>query len=601
MAGKFWLRVPKRLDVIISTINHSLVIKLANILSTKNLHYTYAGQKEYALKNINLEIKEGDFTLIAGPTGCGKSTLALCLSGLIPQVLGGEMKGEVFVDGKDTRKYEVYQMAQYVGLVFQNAESQLCSLNIEDEIAFGPENLGLSRTEIENRVNSALNATRLSELRHKYTFSLSGGQKHRTVIASSLSMLPKILLLDEPFSELDPAGCKEVLQTLKKLNEEFFITVVLIEHKLEQVLNFTKNVVLLKDGEIIANGTNSEVFKERKFEDWLGLRIPETLKLSYELVKRGLLAKPTLTLEEFRSSIPPTLASNLHHNSNLIPFNRKEKQSESQEALIKVEGLSYMYTDGTVALRDIDFQIFPSDFIAILGGNGAGKTTLALQISGQLKPTKGKIYIGGKDTSKAKIADVARVVGYTFQNPDCQLFCKTVKDEIAFGPKQLNLSKEEVDQRVKDTLQMMHLEQYKDRDPHTLSRGQKIGVAVASVLAMIPKVLILDEPTLGQDLIRISSLANILKSMNEKGLAVVIITHDVNVAAEYAKRVVMMEKGRIVLDGEPHEVLSKEEILHSASLETPTALQLSKLIGLPPMLTIDEISKALWDSNEVLE
>jgi energy-coupling factor transporter ATP-binding protein EcfA2 len=574
---------------------------MATILSTENLYYTYAGQKEYALKNINLEIKEGDFTLIAGPTGCGKSTLALCLSGLIPQVLGGEMQGKVIVDGKDTRKYEVYQMAQYVGLVFQNAENQLCSLNVEDEATFGPENLGLSRIEIENRANSALNATSLNDLRHKYTFNLSGGQKHRTVIASSLSMLPKIIVLDEPFSELDPAGCKEVLQTLKKLNEEFGITVVLIEHKLEQVLGFTKNVVLLNDGEIIANGTNSEVFKERQFEDWLALRIPETLKLSYELVKMGLLSKPALTVEELKASMPQTWAPTLHRTFNPIPFNRQEKKRDLKNALIKVEELCYAYTDGTIALRDINLQIFPGEFIAVLGGNGAGKTTLALQMSGQLKPTKGKIYIDGKDTAKGGIADRAEVVGYTFQNPDCQLFCKTVKDEIAFGPKHLGLSKEEVTRRVKDTLQMMQLEQYKDRDPHTLSRGQKIGVAVASVLSMKPKVLILDEPTLGQDFNRISSLVSMLKSMNEQGLAVVVITHDVNIAAEYARRVVIMDKGRILVDGEPHEVLSKEDILQSASLETPTAVQLSMLLGLPPMLTVDEVSTALRDSNEVRE
>jgi energy-coupling factor transport system ATP-binding protein len=357
----------------------------------------------------------------------------------------------------------------------------------------------------------------------------------------------------------------------------------------------------LKDGRIIANGTNAQVFKKRKLKDWLELRIPETLKLSYELVKRGLLAKPALTLEEFRASMPPVLASNLPRTSNLISFNRQEKKGNSQKALIKVEGLHYAYGDGTVALKDINLQVFPSEFIAILGGNGAGKTTLALQMSGQLKPTKGKIYIDGKDTSKGKIADLAGVVGYTFQNPDCQLFCKTVNDEIAFGPKQLNLTKQDVERRVKDTLQMMHLEQYKDRDPHTLSRGQKIGVAVASVLAMKPKVLILDEPTLGQDFIRISSLVNMLKSMNEQGLSVVVITHDVNIAAEYAKRVVIMDEGKILMDGEPHEVLSKEDILHSASLETPTAVRLSRLIGLPPMLTIDEIRKALWDSNEVGE
>src|SRR3990170_3580646 len=246
---------------------------MKNIVVTENLWYVYEGQKEPALKNINLQINEGDFVLVAGPTGCGKSTLALCLTGLIPNVLGGEMKGKVTIDGKDTRGYEVFQLAQSIGLVFQNAESQLCSLTVEDEAAFGPENLAQPREEIEKRVDFALNATSLYDVRHKYTFNLSGGQKHRTAIAASLTMLPKVLVLDEPLSELDPAGCREVLQTLKKLNEEFFITVVLIEHKLEEVLGFTKKVILLKDGEIIANGETSEVFKDKELEEVSGLRI----------------------------------------------------------------------------------------------------------------------------------------------------------------------------------------------------------------------------------------------------------------------------------------------------------------------------------------
>jgi energy-coupling factor transporter ATP-binding protein EcfA2 len=552
---------------------------LKKILTADNLCYTYSGDDKPALRNIKLKIEEGDFVLVAGPTGCGKSTLALCLTGLIPQVLGGEMLGTVIVDNKNTRDHEVFQLAQSIGLVFQNAENQLCSLSVEDEAAFGPENLGQSRKEIEKRVNFALESTSLADLKHKYTFGLSGGQKHRTAIAATLSMLPKVLVLDEPFAELDPVGCREVLETLKNLNEKQKITIILIEHKLEQALSFAKNVILLKEGEIAANGEASEVFKDSTIEKRLGLRVPETLKFSYELIKRGWLSKPALSIDELRRE-------NKHESQN------------PREALIRTEGLGYSYTDGTVALRDVNIEVFPGDFLTILGGNGAGKTTLAFQISGQLKPTKGKVYIDGKDSKKSHIADLAGTVGYTFQNPDCQLFCKTVRDEVAFGPKQLGLSKEEVNSRVDEILHLMHAEEFKDRDPHTLSRGQKIGITIASVLAMKPKVLILDEPTLGQDFARIKSLTKILKSMNQQGLAVVVITHDINIAAEYAGRVVLMDQGMIVAEGNPHDILSKEDLLTSLNLEVPTALHLSRLVGLKPMITVGEINSALWGSEE---
>ena len=571
---------------------------MKTILTAANLCYIYSGQDEPALRNINLEIEEGDFVIVAGPTGCGKSTLALCLTGLIPQVLGGKMSGKVVVDDKDTRDYEVFQLAQSVGLVFQNAENQLCSLSVEDEAAFGPENLGVSRKEIEKRVNFALESTSLADLKQRYTFSLSGGQKHRTVIAATLSMLPKVLVLDEPFSELDPVGCREVLETLRELNEKQRITIILIEHKLEQALGFAKNVILLKEGEIVASGKPSEVFKDSTIEKRLGLRVPVTLKFSYELIKKGWLAKPSLSIDELENSLLKIRSLHFFPKNNPGSVLRNKNNFSSENPLIRTEGLCYSYSDGTVALRDINFEVFPGDFLAILGGNGAGKTTLAYQISGQLKPTKGKVYIDGKDSKKSHIADLAGTVGYTFQNPDCQLFCKTVKDEVAFGPKQLGLTPEEADSRVDDLLRLMHAEQLQDRDPHTLSRGQKIGIAIASVLSMRPKVLILDEPTLGQDFARIKSLAAILRSMNQQGLAVVVITHDINVAAEYACRVILMDQGKIVADGDPHSILSDEDLLMSANLEVPTAVHLSRLLGLQPEIMLGEINKALWGSEE---
>ena len=447
-------------------------------------------------------------------------------------------------------------------------------------------------------MNFALESTSLADLKQRYTFSLSGGQKHRTVIAATLSMLPKVLVLDEPFSELDPVGCREVLETLRELNEKQRITIILIEHKLEQALGFAKNVILLKEGEIVASGKPSEVFKDSTIEKRLGLRVPVTLKFSYELIKKGWLAKPSLSIDELENSLLKIRSLHFFPKNNPGSVLRNKNNFSSENPLIRTEGLCYSYSDGTVALRDINFEVFPGDFLAILGGNGAGKTTLAYQISGQLKPTKGKVYIDGKDSKKSHIADLAGTVGYTFQNPDCQLFCKTVKDEVAFGPKQLGLTPEEADSRVDDLLRLMHAEQLQDRDPHTLSRGQKIGIAIASVLSMRPKVLILDEPTLGQDFARIKSLAAILRSMNQQGLAVVVITHDINVAAEYACRVILMDQGKIVADGDPHSILSDEDLLMSANLEVPTAVHLSRLLGLQPEIMLGEINKALWGSEE---
>lgn len=563
--------------------------KMDNVI-VDNLSFNYPGQRDGALKDVNLRIREEDFVLIAGPTGCGKSTLALCLTGLIPRIIKGDMKGRVVVDGKDTTGLEVFQLAQSIGLVFQNAESQLCSLNVEDEVAFGPENLGRSRREIADRIDFALQATDMYDLRNKYTFNLSGGQKQRTVIASSISMLPKILVLDEPLSELDPVRSREILQTLKKLNQEYGITIVLIEHKLEQVLGFVKHAILLKNGEVAAQGRTREVFQDRELVERLKLRIPETLKLSYELMDRGLLSKPVLCMEEARTSLPKI---KVPHPLKSTSGSKGSKHRSSSQCLIKAEEMGYQYDDGTEALKDVDLTIFPGEFIAILGGNGVGKTTLALHMTGQLKPTSGKMYIHGRDSKRLNVSDLVGVIGYTFQDPDSQLFCNTVEEELAFGPQKLELPKEEVTKRVDEILHIMNLKEYQDRDPHSLSRGQRLSVAVASILTMKPKMIILDEPTLGQDLNRIQSLMKQLASMNRDGLSVVVITHDVNIASQYIDRAILMDEGQILADGEAHQVLSRQELLDSAGFKPPTAVHLSSLLGLPPMLTVEEIKRVL--------
>jgi len=559
-----------------------------------NLSYTYPGQSAPCLRNISFTVNKGDFVLIAGPTGCGKSTLVYCLNGLIPHVFEGELSGKVIVNGKDTRDFEVYQLAQSVGAVFQNPESQLCSLIVEDEVAFGPENLALGKEEIRKRVDFALEATNIRDYVQKYVFNLSAGQKQRVVIASTLSLLPKILVLDEPLSELDPVGCKEMLQTLKKLNQDLGMSIVMTEHKLEEVLGVVKKALIMDEGQIVAQGEPIEVFKDVGLIERLGLRVPEIVKFGYKLVEEGLSTKLALSMEE-----ADTVISGLGKFApkKILNPDHGDGQYENKQVLkplVRTESLFYIYDDGTVALNGINLGISSGEFVAILGCNGAGKSTFAQVMTGLLKPTRGKMYIDSKDITKCSAAEIAETIGYTFQNPENQLFCDTVRDEVAFGPKQLNLLKKDVDERVKDALHVMGLTWLEDRYPQALSRGQRLRVAIASVLSMKPKVLILDEPMAAQDFNQIVSLMKHLKLLNSQGLAVVIITHDINVTARYAGRVVLMSKGEIVADGKPHEVLSNEELVARSRLSPPAAVSLSRRMGLPPMLTIDELSQAVW-------
>jgi len=559
-----------------------------------NLSYTYPGQSETVLKNINLTVNRGDFVLVAGPTGCGKSTLVYCINGLIPHVFEGELRGRVIVNEKDTRNFEVYQLAQSVGTVFQNTENQLCSLIVEDEVAFGPENLALSKDEIRKRVNLALEATGIHDYRQKYVFNLSAGQKQRTVIASSLSMLPKILILDEPLSELDTVGCRDMLQTLKKLNKDLGMTIVIAEHKLEEVLGVVNRAFLMDEGQIVTQGEPSEVFKDVELIERLGLRVPESVKFSYKLMKKGLSTKLAFSIEEVSAIISSIGGFPSKQVLNFDSISRQYENRKVLQPLVKAEGLCYTYDDGTVALKDINLSISSGEFVAVLGCNGAGKSTLAQEMTGLLKPTRGKVYIDGRDSAKCSAADIAETIGYTFQNPECQLFCETVRDEVAFGPRQLGLPENEVNERVKEAIHAMGLEQLEDRYPQALSRGQRLRVAIASVLSMRPKMLILDEPMAGQDFNRIVSLMKHLKLLNNQGLAVVTITHDINVVAGYAGRVVLMAEGKIIADGKPRDVLSKEELLFPNGLSPPTAVSLSKHMGLPPMITVDEISQTIW-------
>lgn len=563
-------------------------------VTVNDLWYRYSGRNQYALKGINLEIKRGEIVLVAGPTGCGKSTFCMCLNGLIPRIVEGEMRGSVVVNGKDTRGYEVYELAQEVGMILQNPDSQLCALTVEDEVAFGPENLALSPYEVKRRVDFVLDAVGIQNLHSKYVFNLSCGQKQRVIMAASLSMFPDILVFDEPTSELDPTGTREVLATIRRLNESKGITIVLVEHKLEHVLESVNRTILMNEGEIVLDGSPKDVFRKMDLVEKLGLRIPETVKLSYKLWRRGFKkAELAFTLRDIYTVLAK--GSNICKVRNAT-LNQERFNHAFLEPVVKVEDLWFSYDDGTLALKGINLDVFPAEFITVVGGNGAGKSTLAMNIVGLFEPMKGKIIVDGFDTKLVSTSDLAGRVGYTFQNPDCQLFCDTVWDEVAFGPRQTGLPEGDVEARVMEALEVMDLTRHMNRHPQMLSRGQRLRVAVASVLSMRPRVLILDEPMMGQDYQQFKSLMEHLKGLTEQGVAVIVITHDLNAIIEYSTRVVIMDEGKVVADGPAREVLARDDLFEGEGpLTRPTIPQLSKMLGMPPALSVDELCQMLGE------
>ncbi|MFQ6056137.1 MAG: ABC transporter ATP-binding protein, partial [Methanosarcinales archaeon] len=588
--------------------------------------YYYPNTDKPALEDINLEIKDGEFVLLVGPSGCGKSTLIKCFNGLIPKVTGGVLKGNISINGKNVEDYKVHQLALEVGMVFQNPDTQLFAITVEEDIAFGPENIGLSKDEIIKRVNNSLQTVRMEDYRNKYIFSLSGGQKQRVAVAGSLAMEPNILVFDEPTSDLDPIGTREVLETIKKLNKEKDITIILIEHKLNEVANLVDRVIVMDNGKIFAEGTAAEIFNERFYEvKKIGIKPPQITEISMILQKLGHNIKNKLSFEEvynnlsglFKSSYsivdcgmrnaelirnPKSRATPTFATKARMVRERPKGATSDNNSKIVIEDLEYIHEDGTVALKGINLVLNKGEFVAIIGKNGAGKSTLASLLIGLLKPTHGKIFIDGIDTKNKKVADLAQKIGYLFQNPDNQIFTSKVFDEVAFGLRNINLDSKEVEYRVEKSLKTMELWEYKERHPHSLSRGQRQRLAVASILAMEPDILVLDEPTTGQDYGHIEKFMSLVKKLNNGGKTIILITHDMGIVAEYANRTIVMKNGEIFLDGNTRDVFFQTELLKESFIEPPISTIIANklrknLSSVPRFLTVEDLRLMLYESR----
>ena len=583
----------------------------------QNLFYAYPPLTEGAtappvLRGISLQVARGECVALLGRAGAGKTTLCLALNGLVPHATGGIFRGDVLVLGQNTKQHAVADLARSVGLVFQDPESQLVQMRVEDEVAFGPENLGVPPAEIEERVTWALQAVGLADYRDRSPLLLSGGEKQRVAIAAMLAMRPQILVLDEPTANLDPAGKAAIFGVLTELRRQHEITILVATQELERVGRFADRVIVLHDGQIALDGPPAELFRQvARLQEW-GIGVPQMAELGHLLTQRtGHPYRFTCLADAYRQlrcqarqqwgephlsrkvTLNPARTEGTEKDQQLRAPDTSERPGPSHvplgsagrgrgttgQAQITVEDLSYTYADGTTALRDVNLTLHAGDYLALLGPNGAGKTTLARHFNGLLRPTRGRVLVEGRDIRATPVAQLARLVGYAFQNPDHQIFAPTVQEEIAFGPRTLGLPASVVAQRVAEALDRFRLVRYADTPPALLGFGLRRKVALAAIIAMQPRVLILDEPTGGLDWRSQQELLEATAEFNAQGQTVVLITHDMRLVAEYATRAVVLLAGQVLFDGTPRDLFARPAVLRPAGLTLPPVTRLANRLS----------------------
>lgn len=522
------------------------------ILAVKDLSFRYRSRPDYAIKDISLELERGELLLVAGASGCGKTTLARCINGLIPRSYKGDLAGSVRLHGQAVADIPMAEIAQTVGTLLQDPERQIVASTVLGEISFGPENLGLPRSEIQARIDEVIERLGIEHLRNRETFALSGGEKQKVALAGVLAMRPSILLLDEPLASLDPASAHEALAIFRRLADEG-ATIVMIEHRVEDALQARPDRLLyMSEGRVRYLGPVDRLPPEIDHHE---------VKLPAQWVVQRV-------QQVGESSSPPALPPPPLEDEPLVVF----------------EHVSFAYSDGPLVLRDINLKIRRGDLIAVLGPNGVGKSTLVKHAIGLLKPTQGRVLVAGQDTRQLSVAKMAREVGYVFQSPGHMLFAPTVREELAFGPQNLNFSPEETERNIRDSIAAVNLNGLEEYPPLGLSFGQQKRTTIAAVLAMRSRILIMDEPTAGQDYANYTKFMDALNgAMNEQGesvlsahfAATLFITHDLDLALTYANRVILIGNGQVVADGPPEEALRDFELLERYRVRPTSLLRLN--------------------------
>ena len=557
------------------------------MVKTENLAFKYSRynqeteQKEYveALSGIDIEIGEGEFVAVLGHNGSGKSTFAKHINVLL---LPGE--GKVYVKGLDTTAPDnTWIIRQNAGMVFQNPDNQLVATIVEEDIAFGPENLGVPPVEIRERVESSLKAVGMEEFRISAPNLLSGGQKQRIAIAGVLAMRPKCIVMDEATAMLDPIGRREVMGIISRLNKEEGITIIHITHYMEEAV-LADRVIVMSEGKVALDNTPKQVFKNVEFLKEKGLDVPQVTELANMLRHAGFnLPEDIITIDEMADALQTLEKINISEKAESPKSYEKEKTADTP--YIEIKNLSHIYSPGTVfekaAIKDINLNINKGEFFGIIGHTGSGKSTLIQHLNALMKPTVGHVLIDGEDINadKSRLKTIRRKVGLIFQYPENQLFEATVFEDVAFGPKNISLDIAEIDRRVKNALELVGLgEDYYKKSPFELSGGQKRRVAIAGVLAMEPEILIMDEPTAGLDPRGRDEIFAQIKNLHSKmGNTVVIVSHSMEDIAKLTDRLAVIADGRVKFLGTPREVFRNTPELEKIGLAAP---QISYLMGM---------------------
>jgi len=558
------------------------------IVDLRDITYTYEGETSPVINGVSLRVEPGEFVLILGPSGCGKSTLLNVLNGTIPHTLRGELGGHAVVCGKSVPDTKVTNFATEVGMVFQDPEAQIINTRVRDEVCFGLENLCRPADEIMARQAEALAYVGLPDAGDLSIFDMSGGQKQRVSIAAVLAARPRLLVLDEPTANLDPAGMAEVFAVLHRLNRESGTTIIMVEHRVDELADRVTRVIMMDRGEVVFDGKPRAAFARRReghseeaetiaTSAWF----PQVSEFALELATAaGIAVAPDvmpLNVTEAVAFAEGVMAR------GLVQSTAKPAAPESAapgEKLLSIRDLTFGYTRERPILKNVSLELETRSIVALLGQNGSGKTTLARALIGINPVERGTVYLGDRDISDLGPREISAEIGYVFQNPDHQFVTDQIDEEVAYGLKVRGYAEDFIARRVDEVLDIVDLARYRHRSPFNLSLGERRRLSVATMLVLEPRLLVLDEPTIGQDHERAQHLMRLMDRLRERyGTTILMITHDVRLVAEWADRAIALRGGGIAFDGKPEALFAQADLLKESALLPPPIFEVSKALA----------------------